>query len=96
MDIEKCKVFLIYAGTGCSCCNYENHYRGPYRTREEAEKRVEEFREMLLLASQFARQGHYSIEEYDAEILPDKRIIVDSHVLDGFYDETNEDYVGEL
>jgi hypothetical protein len=96
MEIKKVKVFLIYAGTGCTCCNNENHYRGAYRTKEEAESRLKEFQEMPLLASQFARKGCYSIEEREGEMLPDKRIILESDVIDGFYDETGDDYIGDL
>lgn len=97
MEIKKVDVFVIYARTGCTCCSYENHYRGVYKTREQAEARVKEFEKMPLLASQFARQGRYSIEELKAEILPDRRIIIENnYVTDDFYNPGDNDYLGNL
>ena len=90
MDIIK--IFTIYCSTGCSCCREDNHYRGPYRTREEAEKAAAGFRARSLLSSQFSSTGNYSIEEKDAEILPDGRIIINNdRICPGFASDTGED-----
>lgn len=74
------KIFLIDCRTGCSCCSDENHWRGPYRTKEDAERRVKSFlaidSKFWPLASQYADHGRYSIREFEAEELPDGRIIM--------------------
>ena len=75
------KAFLIECRTGCSCCSSENHHRGPFRTREEAEKAVQRFREVRLIASQYAPNGVYNIEEIAAEQLPDGRLILDNRIV---------------
>jgi len=70
----------IEARTGCSCCSSENHLRGPYKTEEDAQRRVAHYRDpkntFHPLASQYARRGAYSIYKYTAEVLPDGRWIV--------------------
>lgn len=94
--MSETKAYTIYASTGCSCCNYENHYRGPYRTKQDAENAANSFREQRLLASQFSKQGNYSIDEHDGEILPDGRVIIGSRIFDGFVgDENISDYIGK-
>lgn len=74
------KIYLIYCSTGCSCCCDENHYRGPYKSKEDAEKRISYFyskdSKFWPLASQYARCGRYSIEEHSYEKLPDGRVII--------------------
>lgn len=81
------KVILIDASTGCSCCSYENHYRGPYKSIEDAERRIKYYRspdsKYWPLASQYARRGVYRIETHTIEMLPDGRIIW----LDRVYDK---------
>ena len=79
------KGFMIYARTGCTCCSGENHYRGPYRTKEEAEARKRHFQEIALLASQYARRGAYDIMEEEFEELPDGRLIEGRTVYAGFF-----------
>ncbi len=81
--------FLIYCRTGCTCCSYENHYRGPFSTREIAEKAAAAYADMRLLSSQYAERGKYDIEERSLEILPDGRMIIggDRVWSDGFQDE---------
>lgn len=78
--------FFIYCGTGCTCCNDQNHYRGPYASREEAERRIKHFLDpeskFWPLASQYARRGRYSVEEKEVEMLGDGRWIADGRVLD--------------
>jgi hypothetical protein len=41
------KLFFIEALSGCSCCLADNHYRGPYKTQEDAERRLECLRQTL-------------------------------------------------
>lgn len=93
MTFPTMTLFLIECRTGCTCCSNENHYRGPYSTRQIAEKRVEEFKAMPLLASQYARQGRYEIEEHEAEQLPDGRLICGSKVYEGFKDDGLNDRI---
>jgi hypothetical protein len=85
------KAFIIECRTGCSCCAYENHYRGPYSSREVADAVAKRFYDNKLLASQYARNGVYDVQEYDAEILPDGRIIIDNTVFANFMDDGIED-----
>lgn len=78
------KLFFIYAGTGCTCCNDQNHYRGPYATKEDAEHRIAYYKspesKFWPLASQYARRGHYCVEEMDVEVLGDGRWIIGNKV----------------
>jgi hypothetical protein len=80
-------IFLIYCGTGCTCCNYENHRRGPYKSREDAKRRIGYYKhkdsEFWPVASQYSRRGQYTIEEYEVEYLSDNRYIVDDEVYHG-------------
>lgn len=79
------KMYLIYAGTGCTCCNDDNHYRGPYKTKEDAERRISYYyhkdSKYWPLASQFASRGHYSVKEIEIERLPDGRYILDGSIV---------------
>lgn len=66
------KLFKIYCSTGCTCCSDNNHYRGYYKSKEDAEKRIEFFKkpdaENNPVASQYAHKGRYSIsDEIEAE-----------------------------
>ncbi len=81
--------FLIECRTGCTCCSDENHYRGPFSTREIAERAVKTYEDIRLLASQYAERGRYSIEEVSLELLPDGRMIIggDRVWKEGFQDE---------
>ena len=81
------KLFTIYCSTGCSCCHNENHYRGPFSTRQIAEARVTDYRKESLLASQYARNGVYQIYEETAEQLPDGRLITGHLVYKKFVDD---------
>lgn len=89
-------IYLIECRSGCSCCSDQNHYRGPYKTKEEAEKRIEYFScenaHNNPVASQYARKGRYYISKYEAEEIGGNRVIVSDKVFDwnGFI-ELNED-----
>jgi hypothetical protein len=86
--MKKIEYFLIYCSTGCSCCNGENHYRGPFSTKEIAQARVPQYREQQILASQYSSRGNYSVEgPYEGEQLEDGRIIGDETVYQGFADD---------
>lgn len=77
---EKKKVFIIECKTGCSCCHNENHYRGFYKTKEDALQRINSFKtpnsKFWPVASQYSRRGNYRVIETEAEFLPDGRVIV--------------------
>lgn len=87
-------VYFIYASTGCSCCNHEDHYRGPWKSREAAQTIVPRYQASRLLASQYARNGRYTIEERQAELLPDGRLIVDDRVIPSVLED--DDYGHEI
>ncbi len=78
------KIWLIECRTGCTCCSYDNHYRGPYKSKEDAERRIEYYRskgsKFWPVASQYASRGSYSIEEHEVELLSGDRFIVDDNV----------------
>lgn len=93
-EFSETKVFIVECSTGCSCCRNENHYRGPYSSREIAEGRVETFREIPLLSSQYSKTGNYHIHEQTGELLPDGRIISDDKVYTGFKDDGVDDRLG--
>ena len=82
MEIKKFKAWLICCKTGCSCCSYENHLRGPYKTKEDAEKRKAYFyhpdSKYWPLSSQYASRGRNKVKEITVEVLPDGRYIIDS------------------
>jgi hypothetical protein len=74
------KLYKIECCTGCTCCSSDNHYRGFYKTKEDAQKRIDYFKspdsKYWPVASQYARRGHYSICEVSIEELPDGRFIL--------------------
>lgn len=84
----KVDAYFVDCSTGCSCCRGENHERGPFSSREVADARVEQYRALPLLASQYAPRGNYSVYCREAEVLPDGRLIVDSRVYAGMRDDT--------
>jgi len=79
------KAYMIECRTGCTCCCDENHYRGFYRTKEDAKHRISYYQlpesKFWPLASQFARRGNYSIEEAEIEDLNDGRYILNDKIL---------------
>lgn len=83
--------YLVECRTGCSCCAEENHWRGPFSSQDAADKAVESFKAMPLLASQFSRTGVYSIRPATCEILDDGRMIIDGdRVCATFVDDVAE------
>ena len=60
-------VYVIYCSTGCTCCAYDNHYRGFYETKEAADRRIKFFLDPNAhnnpTASQYAKRGRYGVEE---------------------------------
>lgn len=90
------KLVFIEARTGCTCCSDDNHYRGPYRDKESAERRIAYYKapdsKYWPLASQFSKRGNYSITEVEAEEIPGDRIIIGDHVFSTpTYIEVNPD-----
>jgi len=74
------EAYLVYCSTGCTCCWEENHYRGPYKSKEDAEARVQ-----WLYDHTYAKKGRYQVQDWgDAEILDDGRVIVCTRVYDDF------------
>lgn len=84
MTIIKQSAWIIRCNTGCTCCAYENHVRGPYRSEEDANNRVKFFRTgaWYPLGSQYARRGRYTIDNVTLETLPDGRVIIGDTVFD--------------
>ena len=75
-------LFFIEARTGCSCCRENNHIRGPYKFKKDAEKRINYYlskdSKYWPIGSQFYPQGSYHVlaEEVE-EISRDRWIIWD-------------------
>lgn len=81
---ETLKAYAIEARTGCSCCSHENHVRGFYATKEEAERRIKYYLtegNFFPLNSQYAKRGRYNIIELDIEKLPDGRLIINGDIV---------------
>lgn len=82
---EPISIWLIHCRTGCTCCSYENHYRGPYRTKDDADRRVASFldakSEYWPLGSQYAPRGKYVVYPCTAEPISGGRFIVHDRVL---------------
>jgi hypothetical protein len=79
------KAYIIACGTGCTCCSSENHYRGFYHTKEDAERRIAYYlspeSKFWPLSSQYARRGCYSAEEVDLEAISGDRYILNGEKL---------------
>lgn len=69
--------------------DYEDHLRGPYSSREIAEKKVEEFKDEKTFTGEHIRSGLYEIIKRSGEKLPDGRIICGERVFPGFGDSGN-------
>lgn len=74
-------VFFIEAETGCTCCCSEDHTRGPFKTKEEADRRIAYYLNpespYAPLASQYAPQGRYRVRVATVEDISGDRVIVD-------------------
>lgn len=66
------KLYKIYCATGCTCCSSDNHYRGYFKSQEDAERRIVFFKlpeaNNNPVASQYARKGRYEISGIEAEV----------------------------
>jgi len=81
---EDVPVDFIPVGSVCSCCSDENHYRGPFKSEEDANRRISYFKapnsKFWPVASQYSKRGNYSIKGFDVEWLPDGRAIIEDTV----------------
>ncbi len=77
-------LYFIECRTGCTCCSYDNHYRGPYKSKEDAERRIASFlapdSKFWPVCSQYSTRGVYSVKETGFEEISDNRIIINEHV----------------
>ena len=78
--------YIVECRSGCTCCSYQNHACGPFSTRAVAESAMEEFYAKSKVASQFAPNGRYRVDEYEVEVLTDGRLILDNCVFAGWAD----------
>lgn len=88
------KAYFVYCSTGCTCCNYENHFRGPFSSLDITKKKIKEYRECRILSSQYSANGNYSIKEVsetEIEQLPDGRLIIENRVYSSFKDSDSDD-----
>jgi len=80
-------IWLISCRTGCTCCSSDNHYRGPYKSEDDAARRIAYFlspdSKYWPLASQYARRGNYSVNCYEIEMISKDRYILDDEVHQG-------------
>jgi len=78
------KLVFINARTGCSCCSDQNHYRGPYKSKADAERRIAYYKsensKYWPTASQYARRGCYDVVVYEAEEISNNRWIIEDSV----------------
>lgn len=99
--VQNIVLWLIECRTGCTCCSGENHYRGAYRTKEDADRRAASFlsqdSKYWPLASQYAKRGRYSVQNREAEPISGGRFIVDDQVLGEikFIDVAEDGSVGD-
>ncbi len=83
------KAYFVHCGTGCTCCNSEDHYRGPFSSVEKAEEAIALYKSVILLSSQYAPKGRYYTDKKGEEVeeLPGGRLIIRDRVFPGFYDD---------
>jgi hypothetical protein len=81
---ELLPAWFIEASTGCSCCSNENFTCGPFWSPADAEERKQSFIRTSRLASQYARNGIYNIEQKVVEKLSDGRCIVGDAVWEDY------------
>lgn len=61
VDFKEFDAYIIHAQTGCTCCNNDNFIEGIFKTIEEARQRRNYHIENRTLASQYAKNGIYTI-----------------------------------
>jgi hypothetical protein len=93
------KLFAIECRTGCTCCSCDNHYRGPYKTSEDAQRRINYFLSPDSKAFSSCVLGSngppHIIRELDAEEIDSNRWIINNRVFNRTsFIEVNEN--GEL
>jgi hypothetical protein len=78
------KLYKISCRTGCTCCSNDNHYRGYYKSPEDALKRINYFKspnsKFWPVASQYSKRGNYDVSEVNVERLVDGRFVVGDRV----------------
>jgi len=94
---QKKDVWVMFCKTGCTCCSDENFAQGFFNSAEEAQALMDEYLQGIgnPLTSQFSKYGRYSIAKYEAEILPDGRMIVGDRIYDqsDYIEKLDWDYV---
>jgi hypothetical protein len=78
------QAFMVSSETGCSCCASDNHWCGPFSSREIAETYQQQFILSRRCASQYAPYGIHRVHEFSAEVLEDGRIIIHDRVFPGW------------
>ena len=77
------ELYIIHCSTGCTCCSYENHTRGFFKSKEDANKRIEYYNSkdssFWPLGSQYAARGRYSVEAVTARIIDEETIIIEEY-----------------
>lgn len=85
---EYVTIWTLYCSTGCSCCSDENFECGPFLTKEAAEAKAKEFKELKRLCSQYSSTGNYHVSKWDdAEPISGGRFILGDTVWGPEYEE---------
>lgn len=73
------KIYTIESRTGCTCCRYDNFWRGFYATENEAETRANRFRTGVehIISSRYSKYGHHKVVEHSYEEISNNRFILD-------------------
>ena len=72
--------YIVHGSTGCSCCRDSNFVDGIFDTLIEAMESAESDHKRSRVASQYSRNGIYTIREIKYETLVDGRIILNDRV----------------
>jgi len=64
---EKGECFVVYLSTGCTCCQSDNRYMGPFETLPQAKECAKYHHNARTLRSQYAENGHQTIYKVDYE-----------------------------
>lgn len=79
VDVEEFDAYIIHAQTGCTCCNNDNFIEGIFKTIEEARQRRNYHIENRTLASQYAKNGIYTIYKVHCIKYEDSNGIIVDH-----------------